>query len=61
MILPIEDKGEVVYVVEIASFNNFSESDEELIIEALKIEEKKPAKKTSSTKKTGADTENKNK
>lgn len=41
-ILPIKEKGEVAYVVEIASFKEISSSEENLIIEALKLEEVSP-------------------
>ncbi len=47
-ILPVKDKGNVVGVVEIASFREISSADEELISEALKPvkEEGSKAKKT---------------
>ncbi|MCG8309214.1 MAG: GAF domain-containing protein [Cytophagales bacterium] len=44
-ILPIEEEGEVSFVIEIASFNEITESDEELVIESLKMEDKISAKK----------------
>lgn len=52
-ILPIKVKGEIVFVVEIASFNEISASDENLIIEALKLEEEssKSSKRVTSEKK----------
>ena len=62
-ILPIMEKGEVVFVVEIASFNEISESDEILIIEALKLEEVslRAAKKVTSEKKADDKKEEKSK
>lgn len=53
-ILPIMEKGEVVKVVEIASFNEISNSDEKLITEVLKIKEvsASPAKKAPTDKKS---------
>lgn len=53
-ILPIKEKGEVVKVVEIASFNEISNSDEKLITEVLKIKEVRPSplKKAPSEKKS---------
>ena len=53
-ILPIKEKGEIIFVVEIASFNEISKSEEKLIMEALKLEEvsPKPVKKVASDKKT---------
>ncbi len=62
-ILPIMEKGEVVFVAEIASFNEISESDEILIIEALKLEEVslRAAKKVTSEKKADDKKEEKSK
>ncbi len=53
-ILPIKEKGEVVQVVEIASFNEISSSDEKLIAEVLNMSEvsREPAKKAQSVKKS---------
>ncbi len=53
-ILPITEKGEVVKVVEIASFNEISKYDEKLITEVLKIKDvsPSPAKKAPTEKKT---------
>jgi hypothetical protein len=53
-ILPIKENGEVVKVVEIASFNEISNADENLIAEVLKIQEEspKPAKKVATEKKS---------
>lgn len=52
-ILPIKEKGEVTFVVEIASFKEISSSDEKLIAAALKLDEaiSKPSKKATSEKK----------
>jgi len=50
-ILPILDKDEVVFVVEIASFNELSESDEKFIADSLKLEEDKPVKRATQAKK----------
>jgi len=52
-ILSIKAQGEITFVVEIASFNEISVSDENLIVEALKLEEKgsKPSKMVPSEKK----------
>lgn len=58
-ILPIVENKEVVYVVEIASFNKISKDDEMLIIEALKLEEPKPVKKATSAKKAEVTKEDK--
>ena len=60
-ILPIKEKGEIIFVVEIASFNEISKSEEKLIMEALKIEEvsPKPAKKVASDRKDNARKEGK--
>jgi len=54
-ILPIKEKGEVVFVVEIASFHEISASDEKLIGEALTFKkvDPKPAKKELSDKEAG--------
>ena len=54
-ILPIKEKGEVVFVVEIASFHEISSSDEKLIGEALTFNKvaPKPAKKELSDKEAG--------
>lgn len=53
-ILPIKEKGEVVKVVEIASFNEISKAEEKLITEVLSIKEvsQGPAKKTTSEQKS---------
>lgn len=60
-ILPVIDNDEVIYVVEIASFNKISESDENLIAEALKLDETKPSKKVTPAKKAEAKKEDKTK
>ena len=61
VILPILEKNEVVFVVEIASFKELSESDENLITDSLRLEAEKPAKKTTSGKKAEVKDEAKNK
>ena len=43
-ILPIEDDCELLFVVEIASFNEITKEHENLIVEALKMAGKKPIK-----------------
>jgi len=58
-ILPIEINNEVLFVVEIASFNEISPSDEELIVEALRIDVNKSLKKDTSAGKAKAIKENK--
>ena len=53
VILPIIEKGEVAFVVEIASFNEISASNESLIVEALKLDQvtTKPSKSATASKK----------
>ena len=60
-ILPILEKDEVAFVVEIASFNEISESDEDLITDSLKLDELKPVKKVTPAKKAEVKDEKKNK
>lgn len=60
-IIPIIGNNEVLYVVELASFNKISEPEEELIVEALKIGEKKSAKKAVTVKKSEVKSDDKSK
>lgn len=62
-ILPIKENSEVKFVVEIASFNEISASDEKLIGKALTIKKvsSKPARKEVSEKKAGDQKEEKSK
>jgi putative methionine-R-sulfoxide reductase with GAF domain len=62
-ILPIKENGEVIFVVEIASFNEISASDEKLIGKALTFKKvgSKPARKVVSEKKAGDQKEEKSK
>ena len=60
-ILPVLDIDEVIYVVEVASFNKISDADETLIVEALKLEEKKSPKKVPPAQKAEGKKEDKTK
>jgi len=60
-ILPVLDIDEVIYVVEVASFNKISDADETLIVEALKLEEKKSSKKVPPAQKAEGKKEDKTK